>query len=126
MAEASGTERPVEEQTPKGQEDDILEYLLNYVTGLVPEENIRERLVFLLKSYTSFAQVSNNRWIDKGPPPGEGSVVVGKGFGSFEDIHNNVHVLVGGLGKISELPRIGHMSEIPSSAFDPVFWLHHT
>jgi tyrosinase len=32
----------------------------------------------------------------------------------LEDIHNNVHVWVG-----------GHMSDIPFAAFDPIFWAHH-
>jgi tyrosinase len=32
----------------------------------------------------------------------------------LEDIHNSVHVWVG-----------GHMSEIPFAAYDPVFWAHH-
>ena len=33
----------------------------------------------------------------------------------LEDLHNQVHVWVGGT-----------MSEIPLAAFDPVFWAHHT
>ena len=33
----------------------------------------------------------------------------------LEDLHNQVHVWVGGT-----------MSEIPLAAFDPVFWVHHT
>ena len=36
-------------------------------------------------------------------------------YGSLEDIHNAVHILVGGGG--------GHMSEVEVSAFDPLFWL---
>ncbi|KAK6527368.1 hypothetical protein TWF281_010548 [Arthrobotrys megalospora] len=35
---------------------------------------------------------------------------------SLEDVHNNLHGWVGG---------IGHMSNVPTSAFDPIFWLHH-
>jgi tyrosinase len=37
--------------------------------------------------------------------------------GSLEDIHNNVHGMIGGNG--------GHMSYLDYAAFDPVFWLHH-
>jgi tyrosinase len=33
----------------------------------------------------------------------------------LEDVHNNVHVWVGGT-----------MSEIPVAAYDPLFWAHHT
>jgi tyrosinase len=36
---------------------------------------------------------------------------------SVENIHNLVHNAVGGYG---------HMSDASTSAFDPVFWLHHT
>jgi tyrosinase len=36
---------------------------------------------------------------------------------SFENIHNLVHNALGGYG---------HMSDIAISAFDPIFWLHHT
>ena len=35
-------------------------------------------------------------------------------YGSLEDIHNAVHILVGGGG---------HMSVVEVSAFDPIFWL---
>jgi tyrosinase len=35
--------------------------------------------------------------------------------GQLEDLHNRVHVWVGGT-----------MSEIPVAAFDPLFWAHHT
>jgi tyrosinase len=45
-------------------------------------------------------------------------------LGSFEDfthqleqLHNNVHVWVGGAN--------GHMGDIPFAAFDPIFWAHH-
>ncbi|KAL9050230.1 MAG: hypothetical protein Q9162_006765 [Coniocarpon cinnabarinum] len=37
-------------------------------------------------------------------------------WSSLEDIHNSIHVLTGGHG---------HMSRVPSAAFDPIFWLHH-
>ncbi|KAJ3941953.1 hypothetical protein N0V92_013830 [Colletotrichum tropicale] len=44
------------------------------------------------------------------------------GYLNLEYIHNNVHNLTGGnkwdLG-------MGHMSDVPVAAFDPVFWLHH-
>lgn len=38
-------------------------------------------------------------------------------YNSLENMHNAVHTFVGGDG--------GHMSDIPYSAFDPIFWLHH-
>jgi tyrosinase len=46
------------------------------------------------------------------------------GLGDFNDftqqleqLHNNVHVWVGG--------DRGHMGDIPFAAFDPIFWAHH-
>lgn len=40
----------------------------------------------------------------------------GSATNSLEAIHDNIHVLVGGLG---------HMSDPSVAAFDPIFWLHH-
>ncbi|KAM0228209.1 hypothetical protein ACHAP5_012004 [Fusarium lateritium] len=45
------------------------------------------------------------------------------GFLSLEYIHNNVHNIVGGSDYKT---GIGHMSDVPVAAFDPIFWLHHT
>ncbi|KAF5594587.1 uncharacterized protein FSUBG_9407 [Fusarium subglutinans] len=56
---------------------------------------------------------------------------VSTGYLSLEYIHNNVHNLTGG-SNYSEPGEediggygLGHMSDVPVSAFDPVFWLHH-
>jgi tyrosinase len=38
--------------------------------------------------------------------------------GAVEQLHNNVHVWVGG--------QDGHMGQIPFAAYDPIFWAHHT
>jgi tyrosinase len=38
--------------------------------------------------------------------------------GQLEQLHNNVHVWVGG--------ENGHMGDIQLAAFDPIFWAHHT
>jgi tyrosinase len=91
-----------------------------------PEVNLRERVSYLLQAYKSFDRVSHNQWdptrtpsIDKEKKP---SKIKGLGFGSLEDIHNTVHVLVGGWGDKFD----GHMKHVPISAFDPIFWLHHT
>ncbi|KAJ9425850.1 hypothetical protein QL093DRAFT_2588244 [Fusarium oxysporum] len=54
---------------------------------------------------------------------------VSTGYLSLEYIHNNVHNLTGGSNweKRGEIGGygLGHMSDVPVSAFDPVFWLHH-
>jgi tyrosinase len=84
------------------------------------EGNLRERLVYLIKSYEIFAQVSHNQWDLKRVPDNTRNKpkIDGPGFGSFEDIHNTIHRLVGG--------NAGHMSNVAIAAFDPIFWLHHT
>lgn len=56
------------------------------------------------------------------PTAQEVNAVLGLGdFNDFthqlEQLHNNVHVWVGG--------DQGHMSDIPFAAFDPIFWAHH-
>ncbi len=40
----------------------------------------------------------------------------GRLYNSLENMHNAIHGLVG---------NGGHMGNIPLSAFDPLFWLHH-
>ncbi|KAL8632330.1 hypothetical protein Q9189_001902 [Teloschistes chrysophthalmus] len=40
----------------------------------------------------------------------------GNQYNSIENMHNGIHMLVG---------NGGHMSNIPYSSFDPIFWLHH-
>lgn len=43
--------------------------------------------------------------------------------GNLESIHGNYHGLIGG-GAAFGTER-GHMSYVPTAAFDPVFWMHH-
>ncbi|KAF7563483.1 hypothetical protein G7046_g620 [Stylonectria norvegica] len=103
------------ELTPEQQKDFLVKSLTPYtqdVGTLVDiEVNLRERVVYLLKSYEKFDQVSNNQW-NQEPD--------GSGFGSIEDIHNTLHVLIGGPNE-----RSGHMTDVARAAFDPIFWLHH-
>lgn len=40
---------------------------------------------------------------------------------NVETIHGGAHVSLGGWGF-----QTGHMTDVPFSAFDPAFWLHHT
>ncbi|RWA09877.1 hypothetical protein EKO27_g5246 [Xylaria grammica] len=47
---------------------------------------------------------------------------ISTGYMSLEYIHNNVHILAGGYSLETGL---GHMSDVPVAAFDPLFWLHH-
>ncbi|SCV31922.1 uncharacterized protein FFFS_03045 [Fusarium fujikuroi] len=57
------------------------------------------------------------------------------GYLSLEMIHNYIHVMVGGLGwKLDPSQKTGkgqaehsygHMSDLGTAAYDPIFWLHH-
>lgn len=88
------------------------------------EGNLGERVMYLLQAYESFSALSNNKWeaerLSK-IPAADRPKVQGPGFGSLEDIHNMIHGLVGGAGNYK-----GHMKVVDKSAFDPIFWLHHT
>ncbi|KAI1373531.1 common central domain of tyrosinase-domain-containing protein [Hypoxylon crocopeplum] len=48
---------------------------------------------------------------------------ISTGYMSLEYIHNNVHNVSGGLSFTDG--GLGHMSDVPVAAFDPLFWLHH-
>lgn len=41
-----------------------------------------------------------------------------RGYNNIETVHNTIHVAVGG--------DRGHMTYVPWSAYDPIFWIHHT
>lgn len=42
---------------------------------------------------------------------------------SLEGIHNTIHTTAGGPG--TSTVSGGHMTYLPTAAFDPIFWLHH-
>jgi tyrosinase len=86
------------------REDQVFEAMSSQFAGLQQNVNI------LLNdpNYKDFAAFSNHEWQENEPGT----------FASIEDIHNSIHVAVGG--------NMGHMSELDYSSFDPVFWLHHT
>ena len=69
-------------------------------------ENIRERVYLLLTQQSSYTRFSSTL-----VPPGD----PGYNDNSLEDIHNIIHGSIGGFMRILQY-----------SAFDPVFWLHHT
>ncbi|KAK1465698.1 hypothetical protein CMEL01_11690 [Colletotrichum melonis] len=71
--------------------------------------NISERILFLLQGYEDFGAVSNNG--EFGSPKSQFG-----NWGSIEDVHNAVHDYIGG----------DYMGAPAWSAFDPIFWLHHT
>jgi hypothetical protein len=77
------------------------------------ERNLSERVAYILKSYERFGPMSYNAF----PRDARGEAGKAEIWGSLEDIHNSVHGLIG---------HGGHMGKIPTSAYDPIFWLHHT
>jgi tyrosinase len=83
------------------------------IPGREVERNLSERVAYILTAYQRFGPMCYNRF------PGFGRGEAGKAeiWGSLEDIHNAVHGLVG---------NAGHMGQVPKSAYDPIFWLHHT
>jgi tyrosinase len=68
---------------------------------------LRKSVVIAL-AFQNYNAFSNNRWLQN-QQPGD--------YGSLENIHDNLHGTIGGGG---------HMGDLGVSAFDPVFWLHHT
>ncbi|KAL0630990.1 hypothetical protein Q9L58_010157 [Maublancomyces gigas] len=74
-----------------------------------PILNLRDRIYALLSkgNYQNFQYFSNDGWNNNNSPDD---------YDSLESVHNNIHVLLGGPG---------HMSDPGYAAFDPVFWLHH-
>lgn len=71
--------------------------------------SLRANVSLILLSYKQFDAFSDSQWA-QGERPGD--------FGSLEDLHNEIHDKIGGSG--------GQMGSLATSAFDPVFWLHHT
>ncbi|KAJ6260068.1 Tyrosinase [Drechslerella dactyloides] len=63
--------------------------------------SIRSNVYNLMTGVNSWSQFSNHV----------------TGGNSLESIHDLIHVLVGG--------NDGHMTSVPYSAFDPIFWIHH-
>ncbi|KAF2197120.1 Di-copper centre-containing protein [Delitschia confertaspora ATCC 74209] len=79
-----------------------------------PSRNLTERVAYILLAYRRFGSMSNNAWRSKDP---NDKIKDAENWGSLEGIHNAVHNYTG---------DTGHMGGIETSAFDPVFWLHHT
>jgi len=66
-----------------------------------------KRFMNLLEAYPQYSQFSNEAWYPNSPGT----------YDSLESLHDQLHGLIG---------NGGHMSYLDYSAFDPVFWLHHT
>ncbi|KAI1261009.1 Di-copper centre-containing protein [Xylariaceae sp. FL1019] len=69
----------------------------------------QQRLYNLFANYGNYTRFSNEAWI--------GSTNNGS-FDSIESLHDSIHTIGGG--------QWGHLAIIAYSAFDPLFFLHHT
>ncbi|RKK99297.1 hypothetical protein BFJ71_g6299 [Fusarium oxysporum] len=65
---------------------------------------------------SNWGQFASTKWI------AEGKGCPNTVYISLEYIHNNIHNLTGGSDYATGM---GHMSDVPVAAFDPIFWLHH-
>jgi tyrosinase len=74
--------------------------------------SIAQRLYNLFSGYDNYTTFSNNAF--------------GPQADSIESLHDTIHGLVGGFGPGQAVSQAGHMGYIQWSAFDPVFFLHHT
>lgn len=114
---------PSGDSTPQKVLEQITDFFKDQsssITGELPdaiprnlERNLSERVAYILKSYERFGPMSYNAF----PPDARGEAGKAEIWGSLEDIHNSVHGLVG---------HGGHMGWVEKSAYDPIFWLHHT
>ncbi|KAE9962907.1 hypothetical protein BLS_009904 [Venturia inaequalis] len=73
------------------------------------QDGLRQRVYNILSNQNNYSTAGC-----EGPSCQGGTA----GFDSFEAIHDVIHVVVGGNG--------GTMTSIGVSAFDPLFWQHHT
>ncbi|KAK2629543.1 hypothetical protein QTJ16_000363 [Diplocarpon rosae] len=87
----------------KSDEQEVFQAMASQFAGL--QQNVN--LILSDPNYTALDAFSNHELRDDGLNTSA----------SLEDVHNSVHVAVGG--------DMGHMSELDYSSFDPVFWLHH-
>lgn len=101
---------------------------MNAGLNKIREDAMRKVLQMIEKGvYSNYYVFSTQGAPDPNSDPDRDRELFGKPLGNIEALHGNYHVYVGGFigprEKIEHL--IGHMSCVPVSAFDPVFWMHH-
>jgi len=75
------------------------------------------------KPYDQFQAVASEQLVEGDMTSDDGTL---RGRGSIEGFHGNYHVNIGGfVASGRNLTYLGHMSNVPVAAFDPVFWFHH-
>jgi tyrosinase len=103
------------------------DFLSKQNSTLPAGQNLTERIAYLLQSYSQFGPFSHNGVTKASkthkahdnfmPVPRDDPTMDANKYGSMEDVHNALHDRVGGGGQ---------MGDPATSAFDPIFWLHHT
>lgn len=98
---------------------------LNQAVNRERENSVRMSLVFMEDgAYNRYEDMSTNATTLQNPL-GDGADVTG----GLEDVHGTYHVLVGGEFSNPNSPDdgapAGHMTSVPTAAFDPIFWFHH-
>jgi hypothetical protein len=93
---------------------------LNKAVNGFREDAVRMSLVLVEDgAYNQYESMATSKTTEKEPLNGKGA------SGSLEDIHNNYHDIIGGDPKRETEYKAGHMSSVPTAAFDPIFWAHH-
>jgi Common central domain of tyrosinase len=95
------------EATAKKKSEEATRKVKDMLTRDLKNTNLTERVCYILQAYQRYGPFSNDAFSAGHPEI----------YGSVEDIHNSIHDETGG---------DGHMGGVPYSAFDPIFWLHHT
>lgn len=81
----------------------------SFILNRQREPNVKA-IRLMIKNYDSYASFASD------------SLTPGAS-GSLEDIHGDYHGFIGGGPAFGS--RMGHMSYVPTAAFDPIFWMHH-
>lgn len=91
---------------------------MNEQLNQVREDRIRLCLALIEdKIYRNFRTFATNAVFPK--PDEKPKATLERPSGSIEDLHNGYHGTIGGNS------GNGHMSWQETSAFDPIFWMHH-
>jgi len=108
-----------EKQQPDGQPNPLYSVRINTLARQQARNDPEEQLDHILAQYPDTFRQPGRPGARPLPTAAQVEDALARGdFGDFQDaleqIHNDVHVWVG-----------GHMGDIPFAAYDPIFWAHH-
>ncbi|KAI0482566.1 hypothetical protein GGR56DRAFT_620540 [Xylariaceae sp. FL0804] len=111
--------------------------MLNNVLNALRMDSNRLVMSFLLhKTYDDYEIFASSQTKEELLPDASkwARYLAEKGSGSLEGLHNNYHAFIGGNSTMQDgdgQKRFiaggggGHMSQVSTAAFDPIFWMHH-